>query len=145
MKTKGEIRKIIVHCTATPEGKEVSVEQIRDWHVNINGWTDIGYHYVISLDGTVYRGRPEERTGAHTAGHNRFSIAVCYVGGCGPESDPNWAMTPKDTRTDAQKSSLLKLLRELKSRYPDAEIYGHRDFSKKACPSFDARKEYANL
>ena len=144
MKTKREIRKIIVHCTATPAGKDFTVDQIRNWHLH-RGFSDIGYHYIVGLDGSIETGRDESRAGAHCMGHNRDSIGVCYVGGCDGETNPLWAVTPKDTRTEAQKLSLLKLLKELKSRYPGAKIYGHRDFAKKACPSFDAREEYKDL
>jgi N-acetylmuramoyl-L-alanine amidase len=133
-----KINSIIVHCSATPEGRDVNIETIRGWHVNERGWSDIGYHYVIELDGAIKKGRPINVQGAHTKGHNKDSIGICYVGGT--EQDIN---IPKDTRTDAQKESLTKLLLELKtSDYCDAVIYGHRDFASKACPSFDAKKEY---
>jgi N-acetylmuramoyl-L-alanine amidase len=134
-----EIDKIIVHCSATPEGRDVSVDDIRDWHVNGNGWSDIGYHWLITLDGSIEKGRPESRSGAHAKGHNSRSIGVCYVGGV------DSAMKPKDTRTDAQKEALRCLLIDLLKRYPNAEIIGHRDVSSKACPSFDAKTEYVNL
>jgi len=131
------IKKIIVHCSATREGQDIGIDTIREWHVNDRGWSDIGYHYVIELDGAVKIGRQVERTGAHTVGHNADSIGICYIGGV--ESD---GITPKDTRTEIQKISLLNLITVLKSMYPDAIVYGHRDFSTKACPSFDAKKEY---
>ena len=133
-----KIDKIIIHCADTPEGRDVRAEEIRRWH-KARGWSDIGYHYVVDLDGTIEAGRDVEIAGAHTAGHNATSIGVCYVGG----ADKN--MRPKDTRTEAQKASLLLLVRFLKSKYPDAQVYGHRDFSNKACPSFDARKEYEGV
>lgn len=130
--------KIIVHCTATPEGREVTVKEIDAWHRKA-GYNGIGYHYVVHLDGKVEKGRDERAIGAHTVGQNHCSVGVCYVGGC----DAN--MKPKDTRTAAQKAALIKLLKELKLRYPAAVIYGHRDFARKACPSFDAKTEYKNL
>ncbi|MGM9842743.1 MAG: N-acetylmuramoyl-L-alanine amidase [Muribaculaceae bacterium] len=135
-----KISEIIVHCTATPEGKDVSVSSIRDYHVKVKGWKDIGYHYVVGLDGKVYRGRSEEDSGAHCAGRNGSSIGVAYVGGVGADGK-----TPKDTRTEAQKKSLERLLRELVKKYPGSRVYGHRDFARKACPSFDATREYAKL
>jgi N-acetylmuramoyl-L-alanine amidase len=92
---------------------------------------------VVELDGKLVVGRDIAKVGAHTKGHNADSIGVCYVGGV--ESD---GITPKDTRTDSQKLSLLNLITVLKSMYPEAVVYGHRDFSTKACPSFDAKKEY---
>lgn len=133
-----KINQIIIHCADTPEGRDVRAAEIKRWHLG-NGWSDIGYHYVVDLDGTIEAGRDVEIVGAHTAGHNATSIGVCYVGG----ADKN--MKPKDTRTEAQKASLLLLVRYLKSKYPGAQVYGHRDFSDKACPSFDARKEYEGV
>ena len=132
-----KIEKIIVHCAATPEGREHNAEDICRWHKE-RGFRKIGYHYVIKIDGTVEFGRKNE-SGAHTKNHNHNSIGICYIGGC----DKN--MKAKDTRTEAQKNSLLILLYQLLELYPDAIIYGHRDFANKDCPSFDAKIEYANL
>lgn len=134
------INKLIVHCTATPEGKDYTVEQIRTMHIKQNGWSDIGYHYVIYRDGSVHRGRSESVAGAHTIGHNSNSIGICYVGGLASDGK-----TPKDTRTLAQKESLAKLLKELKAKYPAATIHGHNEFANKACPSFNAKTEYKNI
>lgn len=131
------IDKLIVHCSATREGQDISVDTIRGWHVIERGWSDIGYHYVIYLDGTIMPGRPEEIQGAHCRGENKTSLGICYIGGV--ESD---GKTPKDTRTQEQKSSLKAMLLELKSVYCDAIVHSHRDFSSKACPSFDATTEY---
>lgn len=139
------IKEIIVHYTATPEGEDYTVEQIRDWHVNGNGWSDIGYHWVIYRDGSIHAGRPEHISGAHCTNHNSVSIGVCYVGGCPPRSVQDWNGKSKDTRTGQQKLALVKLLRELKRRYPDAKIYPHSKFANKPCPGFDAEKEYRNL
>lgn len=134
-----KINKIIVHCSATPEGREVTVEEIDKWH-KANGWKGIGYHYVIYLDGSIHEGRDEKEVGAHCASQNTNSIGVCYIGGV--EAD---GKTPKDTRTEAQKKSLLELLKKLKEKYPNATIHGHREFASKACPSFDAKYEYRGL
>lgn len=139
----GEIRMrnidlIVVHCSATPEGRDVSTEEIRQWHLD-RGWSDIGYHFVVELDGSVCDGRPVEVSGAHASGHNKNSIGVCYVGGVDAD------MEPKDTRTEEQKEALVELLQDLKSDYPDAKIIGHRDISDKACPSFDAAEEYKDI
>lgn len=127
------INKIIIHCSATPEGREVTVDDIRRWHLQ-RGFKDIGYHYVIYLDGSVHEGRKIESAGAHCNGQNSNSIGVCYVGGC------DKAMKPKDTRTAAQEASLVKLVKSLKARYPGATVHGHNEFSAKACPSFDVQK-----
>lgn len=134
-----EIKEIIIHCADTPEGRNDTAADIRRWH-KAKGWSDIGYHYIIDLDGTIEAGRDIEVIGAHCNGHNTNSIGICYVGGC----DKN--LKPKDTRTEAQKASLLLLLKYLRQRYPKAKIYGHRDFNNtKPCPSFDAKSEYAEL
>lgn len=141
---KRYIDEIIVHCTATPEGEDFTVDQIRKMHL-ASGYSDIGYHFIIYRDGSVHAGRSEAVSGAHTEGHNTRSIGVSYVGGCPDRSDKKWMNKGKDTRTAAQKTELVKLLKELKAKYPNAKIYGHRNFAKKACPSFDAKTEYAKL
>lgn len=133
------INEIIVHCSATAEGKDFTVSDIKKWHLQ-RGFSDIGYHWVVYRDGTIVSGRPESTSGAHCTGHNSISIGVCYIGGCASDGK-----TPKDTRTDAQKDSLIKLLRELKKRYPKTKIYPHYKFANKACPSFNAEKEYSSL
>lgn len=132
-----KIEKIILHCSATPEGKDYTVDDIRRWHTNPvsrggRGWSDIGYHYVVYRDGSVHAGRPESKTGAHCAGHNRHSIGVCYIGGLAHDSK-----TPKDTRTPAQRSALRQLVEELRRKYPGATVHGHREFARKACPCFE--------
>lgn len=133
------INKIIVHCSATPEGKDFTVKDIDTWHRQ-RGFRKIGYHYVVYRDGTYHRGRADEEIGAHCTGQNATSIGICYIGGCAKDG-----RTPKDTRTEAQKKTLITLLRTLKARYPNAKISGHRDWANKACPSFDAKKEYDNI
>lgn len=134
-----EINKIIIHCSATPEDKPVTVEDINLWH-KANGWKGIGYHYVIYLDGSIHAGRPEGQIGAHCSGYNAKSIGICYVGGLAKNGK-----TPKDTRTPKQKAALLELLKKLKAKYPTATIHGHKEFAKKACPCFDAQEEYKKL
>lgn len=134
-----KINEIIVHCTATVEGKDFKAADIDRWH-KAKGWNGIGYHHVVDLDGTVEPGRPESEVGAHCLKHNKNSIGVVYVGGLASDGK-----TPKDTRTPQQKAALVKLLTELKRRYPNATIHGHRDFAAKACPSFDATKEYKDI
>ena len=133
------INKLIVHCSATREGMNVSRDTIRDWHL-ARGFNDIGYHFYIDLDGNIHKGRDIAKIGAHSKGQNRSSIGICYCGGV--ESD---GKTPKDTRNEAQKEALLCVLRTMKAMYPDAVIHSHRDFANKACPSFDATEEYKNL
>lgn len=134
------IKYIVIHCSSTKEGKEFNIDDIRKWHVQVNGWRDVGYHYVIGLHGECWSGRKEDEIGAHVVGYNRNSIGVCYIGGI----DENGK--PKDTRTQKQKHTMYFLLKELKSRYPNAIILGHHDlFNGKACPCFDAKKEYSHI
>ena len=133
-----EINKIILHCSATPEGRHVTAETIRQWHLD-RGWSDIGYHFVVYLDGTVVSGRPVSRVGAHVKGRNKDSIGVCYIGGVDSTG------SPKDTRTLEQKETLEKLLEDLLKEYPEATLHGHNEFSSKACPSFNVRDEYQYL
>ena len=133
-----KITKIIVHCADTPEGRNDTAADIRRWH-KARGFNDIGYHYVVDLDGTIEPGRDVTIAGAHTTGHNADSIGVCYIGGADTD------MKPKDTRTEEQKTALRLLLKYLVQKYPGAKIYGHRDFANKSCPSFDAKTEYAKI
>ena len=130
-----QISEIIVHCTATVEGKEVTVADIDRWH-KANGWNGIGYHYVVYLDGTIHKGRNENVSGAHCSGHNSKSIGVCYVGGLDAQGKP------KDTRSTPQRIALNKLVTELKNKYKGAVVYGHNDFTSKSCPCFNAKEEY---
>ena len=132
------IQAIIVHCSATKEGMDFHAGDIDRWHRE-RGFKCIGYHYVIDLDGTVERGRSESEIGAHCTGHNRNSIGVCYIGGLDKDG------RAKDTRTRAQRTSLLHLINMLKAKFPHARVYGHRDFAAKACPCFDAKTEYGKM
>ena len=134
-----KINQIIIHCSDTIEGKNFTVDDIKKWH-KARGWTDIGYHYVVYLDGSIHKGRNEEVVGAHCEGHNAHSIGVCYIGG-----KEAGTFRAKDTRTKAQKEALIRLLMKLVCKYPDAEIVGHRDLANRKCPCFDARKEYSQL
>lgn len=131
------INKIVIHCADTPKGVYFNVDDIRKWHVEERGWSDVGYHYIILLDGTIEKGREDITTGAHVAGHNSSSIGICYIGGGNGE----------DTRTTAQKASLVHLISVLRRIHTEAEVLGHRDFKgvTKACPCFDAKNEYGLL
>jgi N-acetylmuramoyl-L-alanine amidase len=134
-----EINEIIIHCSATPEGKDYTVADIDKWH-KARGFKCIGYHYVVYRDGTYHKGRDVSEVGAHCTGHNANSIGICYIGGVAKDGK-----TAKDTRTDAQKKTLITLIRTMKSRYPKATVHSHKDFANKACPSFDATSEYKNI
>lgn len=127
-----KITEIILHCSATPEGKDYTVEDIKKWHL-ARGFSDIGYHYIIYRDGTIVPGRDENIVGAHCTGRNSNSIGICYIGGL----DKN-GKTAKDTRTNAQKKALVTLVKQLMLKYGITEkyVFGHYQFANKACPSF---------
>lgn len=130
---------IVVHCSATRCNQRYPVTALIRDHADRFGFT--GYHYYITRDGTVTQTRHEQLVGAHAIGYNSHSLGVCYEGGL--DKDGNYA----DTRTRKQKRSLLTLLRRLKAEHPEARILGHRDLPNvhKACPCFDAQKEYEGV
>ena len=133
---------IIIHCSAVRPGQTSSAAQIDTWHRRDNHWKfGIGYHYVVRRDGSIEPGRPEWQVGAHCLNHNAHSIGVCYEGGLDIRGQP------ADTRTEAQKASLRRLLEDLHRRYPKALIVGHRDLDPtKECPGFkNVAREYAGL
>lgn len=127
---------ILIHCSATPEGREVSADEIRQWHKQ-RGFSDIGYHFVVHQDGKVETGRPLTQIGAHCRGHNQRSIGICYTGGLARDGK-----TPKDTRTDAQRTALYALVTLLRYLFPNATLHGHNEYAAKACPSFNVQKEW---
>lgn len=139
-KSKRQIKYIVVHSTATKEGKDFSAKDIDAWHKH-QGWSEIGYNYVVKLDGSVETGRDVDKVPAQVKGYNAHAIGIVYVGGL------DVIGKPKDTRTPQQKEALVKLLKELRKLYPGAKILGHRDFPNvhKACPCFDAKVEYQNI
>lgn len=128
---------LVIHCSATPQGVALSFEDCRRDHIRHRRFQDIGYHFYVTRDGEIHRGRPLEKVGAHCRGHNSHSIGICYEGGLTAQGQP------ADTRTQQQKASMLTLLRELKQDFPRALIVGHHDLNPmKACPCFDAVGEY---
>jgi N-acetyl-anhydromuramyl-L-alanine amidase AmpD len=114
---------IVVHCSATPPESDIGVDEIRDWHVNQNGWSDIGYHAVIRRDGEIEFGRHFDLAGAHVSGQNYRSIGVCMVGGVDHRGNP------ENNFTQDQFESLTILLDMLERAYPMAKTLGHRDLS----------------
>ena len=128
---------IVIHCSATRCDRPFPLEAVIACH-RARGFATVGYHYYVTRDGTVHAGRPLYQEGAHATGYNRHSIGVCYEGGL------NALGVPADTRTAAQKDTLLKLMNRLKTDYADARIVGHRDLPNvhKECPCFDAQMEY---
>lgn len=148
---------IVIHCSATKEGSEITAKQITQMHIQ-RGFRTIGYHYFIKLDGTIEIGRPESMEGAHcntkgfsSLSYNKHSIGICYAGGL----DKNGKF--KDTRTEAQKKSMHELVKRLCNKYPIKEVIGHRDTSPdinkngviepfewvKGCPCFDVIPEFS--
>ena len=121
---------IVLHCSATPEGRDVSAADIRRWHMHDRKFADIGYHFVVRLDGTVEAGRPLSMAGAHCLGYNKRSIGICYVGGADGE------LRSKDTRTPAQREALDLLVGKLRERYPEATVRKHRELASTDCPGF---------
>jgi N-acetylmuramoyl-L-alanine amidase len=145
-----KINLIAVHCSATREGRAFSAESIKAMHTTPkarggNGWSRVGYHTIIELDGTVVRLLDESRPGIHIRGHNARSLAVCYIGGLAVDG------SPKDTRTPAQIRAMTTVLKDWRAAHPEAPMRGHRDMSPdldgdgvvekhewlKACPCFD--------
>lgn len=139
------INLIVIHCTASPNGRPVTVQTVAQWH-KARGFKTIGYHYLVGVDGSVGVGRDEEQAGAHAAGFNAHSIGVCMVGGTGGASKQNPGLY-----TPAQWESLRVTIMDLMDRYPHAAVVGHRDLSPdldgdgevephewiKSCPCFD--------
>jgi N-acetylmuramoyl-L-alanine amidase len=127
------IKYIVLHCTATPQN--TTIESIKNYWKNTLHWKSPGYHYMIKADGEVVNTLPIEQISNGVAGYNTPSIHISYIGGVDAKNQP------LDNRTEAQKLSQIKLLRELKKKFPNAEIKGHRDFTnvKKDCPSFDVK------
>lgn len=134
-KAKRPVTELIWHCTATPEGRPVTVDQIDQWH-KARGWSGIGYHYVVYLDGTVHVGRDVDKIGAHVAGRNSGTIGATYVGGV--EKDK---LKAKDTRTPAQKKAMRELTIQLAEMYRLKRISGHNEYAAKACPSFNVKAD----
>ena len=136
-----DLNRVILHCSATIERAHFDVATLRKWHTEPpRNWSDIGYHYVIYLDGSVHTGRPVQKAGAHTRGHNHDSIGVCYIGGL--DQDGN----PKDTMTPAQDIAFIQLVRSLRMVFGShLKISGHNDYAKKACPCFSVKDKYEFL
>ena len=133
------IKKIFIHCTATREGQDFDAATIKKWHLR-RGWSDIGYHFVIQLDGTVEVGRPEHIAGSHVRGQNTGSIGVVYVGGLDGDGKA------KDTRTPEQIKAMAELVGDLVKAYPAAKVLGHRDApAAKECPCFDVKTWWAGV
>ena len=129
------INEIIIHCTATKAGRELTIDELRAWHKQ-KGFKDVGYHYVVMPDGEIKNGRPITMCGAHYKGHNANSIGLAYVGGL----DANGK--PADTRTQQQRDALKVAVQVLRDVFGDVPVHGHNEYANKACPCFDVHKEF---
>lgn len=160
---------LVVHCSANAEGVDIGAKEIRRCHIEERGWVDIGYHFVVRIDGTIEPGRDLNKAGAHVSGHNATTIGICYVGGLEATTDDKGRIVArttkaglpisKDTRTPEQKESLRWLLTQFARALPIRTIKGHRDYSPdlngngtiepsefiKICPCFDAIPEYRDI
>lgn len=128
------INYIVVHCTATLPGTKVNA--IRNYWKNTLGWRNPGYHYIIDAKGSITQLQDEQKIANGVKGYNAGSIHVSYIGGINNNG------RAEDTRTPEQQLAMLKLLLNIKARYPDAIILGHKDFPgvRKECPCFDVRE-----
>ena len=123
---------IVIHCSATPPTMDIGVEKIREWHVKDNGWDDVGYHHIITRDGTIEPARPEEMQGSHNPQTNNRSVAVCLIGGS--DANGGWLNNFKDEQFVTLKALLLNLIK----KYEIKKIIGHYQVdSRKECPSFN--------
>lgn len=133
------ITEIIVHCSATRPNwmhnatTAAKVAEIRLWHMQDRGWSDIGYHLLIDRDGTVMPGRPMDRTGAHTQGRNAGTIGVCLIGGHGSAATDKFS----DHFTQAQEQALRATVADLRRRFGALAVSGHNQWAAKACPGFN--------
>jgi N-acetyl-anhydromuramyl-L-alanine amidase AmpD len=117
------------------EGRPLSekIAEIRRWHVKDRGWSDIGYHRIIDRDGKIGNGRPIEKVGAHTQGHNTGTIGICLLGGWDSASSDLFA----ENFTPEQDAALRKEIADLRARYGNLTLAGHNNFASKACPGFN--------
>jgi N-acetyl-anhydromuramyl-L-alanine amidase AmpD len=126
-----KVNKLIIHCSYTPPERDIGVDTIRQWHIKDNGWSDVGYHYVIRRDGSVEQGRDELTQGAHTMGHNKDSLGICMIGGMSRNG------LPECNFTAAQWEALRNITTHLVAVH-NATVHGHNEFDKnKTCPGFD--------
>lgn len=134
-----EIDEIVLHYSATPEGQEFHVDDIRRWH-KARGFNDVGYHYVITLDGDIELGRPLDVIGAHVKNHNTGKIGVCYIGGTDEQGKA------KDTMTKKQQEAFMVLVISLRVAFQKhLTIKGHKDFVPTGCPGFNVREKFRSL
>ena len=134
MEPRSSTEYLVVHCSATKPSMDIGLREIKRWHVDDNGWRDVGYHYIIRRNGEVELGRSNRDTGAHAAGYNHKSISLCMVGGMAEDN------SAENNFTAQQWTALLDLVKQIKVDYPKANVIGHNEISEKECPSFDVQK-----
>jgi N-acetyl-anhydromuramyl-L-alanine amidase AmpD len=137
----GPIKQIVLHYSATYPDQDIDIRDIDQWH-KAKGWKGVGYHYVIKRDGMIERGRKEDERGAHVGGQNANKIGICVIGGLDRKTGREVGV---DNRTDAQIRAQIALIRELLTRYPDAEVVGHKDLAPTQCPGYDVRSWWAEM
>ena len=126
---------LAIHCSATPATMDIGVKKIREWHVKENGWSDVGYHFIITRSGELQKARSEEYQGAHAPKVNFRSLAVCLIGGT--DNKQQW----ENNFTDEQFTTLKSLIGDLVKKYEIKKIIGHYQVDdRKKCPSFDVPK-----
>ena len=134
MEPRSSTEYLVVHCSATKPSMDIGLREIKRWHVDDNGWRDVGYHYIIRRNGEVELGRSNRDTGAHAAGYNHKSISLCMVGGMAADN------SAENNFTAQQWTALLDLVKQIKVDYPEANVIGHNEISDKECPSFDVQQ-----
>tara|TARA_A100001035_G_scaffold103468_1_gene81033 strand:+ start:270 stop:692 length:423 start_codon:yes stop_codon:yes gene_type:complete len=134
MEPRSSTEYLVVHCSATKPSMDIGLREIKRWHVDDNGWRDVGYHYIIRRNGEVELGRSNRDTGAHAAGYNHKSISLCMVGGMAEDN------SAENNFTAQQWTALLDLVKQIKVDYPEANVIGHNEISDKECPSFDVQQ-----
>ena len=134
MEPRSSTEYLVVHCSATKPSMDIGLREIKRWHVDDNGWRDVGYHYIIRRNGEVELGRSNRDTGAHAAGYNHKSISLCMVGGMAEDN------SAENNFTAQQWTALLDLVKQIKVDYPEADIIGHNEISEQEWPSCDVQK-----
>lgn len=126
------IKYLAIHCTATQP--EATKESILNYWKNVLKWKSVGYHRLIDRFGTIHELADYESITNGVAGFNSVSVHISYIGGI------DVLGKPQDTRTCKQIESMIYLIKEIRKKYPNIIVQGHRDFgANKACPSFDVK------
>ena len=130
---------IIIHCAATRASQNIDIKDVDRWH-RAKGWRMVGYHFFIKRDGTLQAGRPLMDGGAHAQGYNDKSVGVCLAGGVAEDGE-----TPECNFTFKQWATLRKLIFDLHTQFPTAQVIGHSNVAPKACPCFEVTDWWVEL